>query len=199
MLCAHAALWTAWVCEHISLPGLINVHETHIDLLHAIIQVRLGQYDGHLCILYHERQTRERRGRIKRNIGPTSFEHGQQRYDHLYGALQKDSYQDFGTHAPTLEMMSQTVRLSIEFGIGEDLLFRDESHSIRNALHLALKELMHTPIKRVLYLCGIPLQQLLLLALCKQGEYLDVFCWMSHNGTQQSLKMQEHPLDRRLV
>src|ERR687887_976209 len=43
------------------------------------------------------------------------------------------------------------------------------------------------------------IQQLLLFKRREQGEHLDVFCWMSHNGTQEDLEMQEHPLDCWLV
>ena len=73
---------------------LINVDETCVKILQALMLVHLGQYDGYLCILYDESQTRERRGRIKRDVGPSGFEHGQQRYDHLTTTLQTDAHDD---------------------------------------------------------------------------------------------------------
>ena len=59
--------------------------------------------------------------------------------------------------------MSQMIGLTVEFMVADMLLLKRYGNGIRRMLDLLLKELMYTQIKRVLYLCSVPLQQQLLL------------------------------------
>src|SRR5437762_9162761 len=145
-----------------------------------------------LRVLKHESQTIGWIGWVQRQVSASRFENSEKPHYHLQRARQKDSHHDLRTHTQTVQMVGQLVGPAIEFGVGQDLLSREECHSIGNVLHLALKELMQTQVPWVLYLCRIPLQQqLLLLIESEQGEIREVCLWILHDSFKQRLEVSQ--------
>jgi len=158
----------ALICENTS---LVHVDETDVEIFEAIRQVRLRQYYGKLCILDQKCEPRERGGRIKRDIGPTSLEHGEQGDDHLDGALQTDADEHLRMNLQTLQGMGKLVSISVEFVIGEHIVLENQCDSIGVTLNLLLEELVEAEILGIGDVCVIPShEQLLLLGGREQGE-----------------------------
>src|SRR5436305_10532825 len=155
----------------------------------AVMQVILGQHHPNACILKHPRETLLRRAWIKRDIGPASLEYGEQSHHHFNATLHKDSDQHLRTDAQLLELMSNVRGSSVQFCIGQRLLFKDEGYRIGSVLHLLLNELVHKSILWIVGLGRVPFHQQLGTLLFT--HYLQINqLWLRHSCHRLQQNMQ---------
>ncbi|MEM7248251.1 MAG: hypothetical protein AAF533_23155, partial [Acidobacteriota bacterium] len=87
--------------------------------------------------------------RIKRQIGATCFEHGDQRDDQLGRTLKTHANNPLRTHAQTNEVPGQLVRGLIQRAISQCAFAIDDGNTIWPCLCLLLKQINDRHVTRI--------------------------------------------------
>ncbi len=152
-------------------------------------QRRLGQQQANAAVAQHVVQTLTRVRRVQRHIGAAGLEDRQQTDDHFQAALQRDSHQHVRAHAQFTQTVRQTIGLTIQRGVAQLLLAKDQRHGVRCGLHLRFDQVMNRGVGKG-HCRVIPvMQQVLTLGGVQQRQFAQRGLGIADQRLQQVIEM----------
>ncbi|KPB30007.1 Uncharacterized protein AC517_0165 [Pseudomonas syringae pv. syringae] len=166
----------------------------------ALAQITLGQQRRWLAVGDHVSQSLGRIGRVQRYISRPCLEHTEQADHHFHTALDADRHPVVRADAQADQVMSQTVGLTVQFGIAQALRLVDHGDSVGLYLDLFFEQLVNRAVLRVRHIGSIKVdQQMLALRLIEQRHLLQQLAVVGDHGFQQALEVAHVTLQGAFV
>ncbi len=189
-----------WCVSGVLCPGVgIRVDPEEGDvvaLLPCVRQRMLGDEHARLRIVEHEGQSLGGIGRVQRQIGGASLEHGEDGDDHLHAAVQEQCDAIFRADAVRDQVMGELVGAGIEVGIAQRALAIDHGDGLRGACDLLLEHAGQTAlVGEDAMLAGEALQPLLALGGVEERQALHAAVFVGDHAVQHGEEVVQMALD----
>ncbi len=138
---------------------LIEQHQRQGQGWQALLQITLGQQRRWLAVGDHVCQALGRIGRVKWYISRPCLEHTEQADHHFHATLDTDRHPIIRNNAQADQVMSETVGLTVQFGIAQALRLEGHGDGVGLCLNLCFEQLMNRAVVRVRHVGSIEVDQ----------------------------------------